>query len=175
MIDENRALALRNATAADVPVLGLLAMHVFIDTYAAAGIRADLAREALAVHGPEAFARNLADAALQVLVAERGDALLGFAETRRDAATCTVELTRLYVLPSAHRQGIASALLDAVEARERASAAAELWLTVWDGNAKARAFYAARGFAETGASNYEFEGRAYADIVCRKRLTNAAP
>lgn len=173
MTADLRAPALRPALASDAPALGLLAMHVFVDTYATAGIRADLAREALAVHGPEAFARNLADPALRVLVAEHGDAVLGFAETRRDAAAGAVELTRLYVLPSAHRQGIASALIDAVEARERASGAAELWLTVWDGNAKARAFYAARGFAETGSSSYEFEGRVYTDIVCRKRL--AAP
>lgn len=172
---ETRAIALRAGLASDAPALGLLAMHVFIDTYAAAGIRADLAREALAMHGPEAFARLLADASMQTVVAERGDAMLGFAETRRDAAAGTVELTRLYVLPSAHRQGIASALLDAVESRERASGAAELWLTVWDGNAKARAFYAARGFAETGASSYEFEGRVYTDIVCRKRLAGVAP
>lgn len=167
--------ALRLATAADASALGLLAMHVFIDTYAAAGIRADLAREALSVHGPDAFARHLADPALQVLVAERGDGLLGFAETRRAEAAGTVELTRLYVLPSAHRQGIATALLDAVEARERAAGSVELWLSVWDGNAKARAFYVARGFAETGATSYEFDGRVYEDIVCRKRLTSRAP
>jgi ribosomal protein S18 acetylase RimI-like enzyme len=79
------------------------------------------------------------------LGARRGGRLLGAVSFRR--AGGTVDIHRLVVDPGAFRGGVATALLDALEARE---AGATHW-TVGTGaaNAPARALYERRGFEAT--------------------------
>ena len=79
------------------------------------------------------------------LGARDGGELLGAVSFKR--AGGTVDIHRLVVDPGAFRRGIATALLDALEARERD---ATHW-TVGTGaaNAPARALYARRGFTAT--------------------------
>ena len=79
------------------------------------------------------------------LGARRDGRLVGAISFKRDGAT--VDIHRLVVDPAAFRGGVATALLDALEARE---AAAEHW-TVGTGaaNAPARALYERRGYAVT--------------------------
>jgi ribosomal protein S18 acetylase RimI-like enzyme len=79
------------------------------------------------------------------LGAHRDGRLVGAVSFKRDGAT--VDIHRLVVDPAAFRGGVATALLDALEARE---AAAEHW-TVGTGaaNAPARALYERRGYAVT--------------------------
>ncbi len=76
------------------------------------------------------------------LGARRDGRLVGAVAYMRDGGT--VDIHRLVVDPAAFRGGIATALLDALEARERD---AEHW-TVGTGaaNAPARALYERRGF-----------------------------
>jgi ribosomal protein S18 acetylase RimI-like enzyme len=79
------------------------------------------------------------------LGATRAGALVGAVSYRR--AGGAVDIHRLVVDPAAFRGGVATALLDALEARERD---AEHW-TVGTGaaNAPARALYERRGFEAT--------------------------
>jgi ribosomal protein S18 acetylase RimI-like enzyme len=79
------------------------------------------------------------------LGARRDGRLVGAVSYERDGAT--VDIHRLVVDPAAFRGGVATALLDALEARE---AAAEHW-TVGTGaaNAPARALYERRGYSVT--------------------------
>ncbi|HET8953182.1 MAG TPA: GNAT family N-acetyltransferase [Solirubrobacteraceae bacterium] len=79
------------------------------------------------------------------LGARRDGRLVGAISFKREGAT--VDIHRLVVDPAAFRGGVATALLDALEARE---AAAEHW-TVGTGaaNAPARALYERRGYAVT--------------------------
>jgi GNAT superfamily N-acetyltransferase len=71
---------LRAARPDDAPCIGLLAMQVFLDTYAGAGIRPDIVREVQAECAPEVYAERLADPATRIVLAERAGHLLGFAE-----------------------------------------------------------------------------------------------
>jgi GNAT superfamily N-acetyltransferase len=79
------------------------------------------------------------------LGAARAGALVGAVAYKRSAGT--VDIHRLVVDPSAFRGGVATALLDALEAREPD---AEHW-TVGTGaaNAPARALYERRGYEAT--------------------------
>ena len=79
------------------------------------------------------------------LGARRGGRLVGAVSFRR--AGGTVDIHRLVVDPGAFRGGVASALLDALEARE---AGATHWTVgTGAGNAPARALYERRGFETT--------------------------
>jgi ribosomal protein S18 acetylase RimI-like enzyme len=84
-----------------------------------------------------------------------------------------IELVRLYVQPQAQRSGVGTALLRQAEAIAVSAMAPALWLTVWEGNARALAFYARRGYADVGSSIYTFEGRHYGNRVFSKQLSAA--
>lgn len=151
---------------ADVLCVGVLAMQVFLDTYATGGIRPELAREALAAYSPEAFAPRLADRDVSFVLAETAGHMIGFAELHH-ASTCPaeasagVELVRLYVQQPFQRQGIGAELLRRAEQRARAAGADALWLSAWCGNERALAFYPAMGYKDVGHAEHVIEGRAY--------------
>ena len=103
------------------------------------------------------YERWLAEPRAFALVAERSCELLGYAmvHTRRGSPTWPLsepaaELETLAVLPSERRQGIGTALLDAVQAELAASGITALSLLVVAGNDEALRFYERYGF-ETAA------------------------
>ena len=175
--DTERRIEVRSAIGADAVAVAALAVQVFLDTYATDGVRPDLAREAFAAHSVEAFARRLAPGSdARVDLAVDGEHVLGFVET----ATVPIaplpglepglELRTLYVQPRFHRRGIGGALLAAADRRARVADAASTWLTVWEGNANARAFYARRGFGDVGETRHVFEGRAFDNRVMTRPI-----
>lgn len=59
-------------------------------------------------------------------------------------------LRQLYLEEAAKGTGLAQALFDAALTESRRRGVAELYLTVWVGNHRARRFYERRGFVEVG-------------------------
>jgi GNAT superfamily N-acetyltransferase len=174
------APSLRIGTGADAVVVSALAIQVYLDTYGPQGVTAELAREAFVVCSADAFRERLACPELRVYLAVREDRLLGFAEVRtapttppgRDAPG--IEVVRLYVQPSSQRQGLGATLLLEAERLAREWNPPMVWLTAWAGNARARSFYAARGFLDVGPTPYVFEGREYENRVLVKSLSPSA-
>jgi ribosomal protein S18 acetylase RimI-like enzyme len=84
------------------------------------------------------------------LGARRGGELVGAVSYKREGGT--VDVHRLVVDPAAFRGGVATALLDALDARE---ADATEWLVgTGEANAPARTLYERRGFAVTERREY---------------------
>lgn len=161
----------RPATPADALCVGVLAMQVYLDTYATEGIRPDIARDVLADYTPDVYARRLVRPDARTVLAERAGHLLGFAEVRLNQPcpvsdiACTVELDRLYVQRHVHRQGIGAALLRQAEAMAQQHGAGGLWLTAWSGNANALDFYPSQGYRAVGTALHWIEGQAYDNVV----------
>ena len=170
----------RTGTPDDALCISVLAMQVFLDTYAIDGLRNDIAREALAVYSPDVFAARLSQPAMHFLLAERYGYLLGFAEISlapappnpppNAAIVDGAELVRLYVQRPFKRMRLGGALLRQSEALAAESAANCLWLTAWSGNAAAQAFYAAAGYADVGATHYMIEGSPHENRIFMKTL-----
>jgi diamine N-acetyltransferase len=163
----------------DALCVGVLAMQVFLDTYATGGIRPELAREVLAGYAPEAFAARLADRDMSFVLAETAGHLIGFAELHL-ASVCPAdaragaELVRLYVQQPFQRQGIGAQLMKHAEQRARTAGADGLWLSAWCGNERALAFYPAMGYKDVGAAEHVIEGRAYANrLFLKSPLTSS--
>jgi diamine N-acetyltransferase len=169
-------ITLRAGTPEDATTISALAIQVFLDTYAPDGVRPDLAREALREYAAEAFDARLRETQRRFVLAERGTALLGFAELKlaNDAAPAGgamgAELIRLYVQPAAQGAGLGRQLIRAAEALASEAGLAALWLTAWDGNQRALAFYAREGYADIGATSYSFEGTSYGNRVLARDL-----
>jgi N-acetylglutamate synthase-like GNAT family acetyltransferase len=115
-------------------------------------------RDAILAH-PDAIEIPLCQLELgQVYVAERGNAIVGFAAilTRDDGDT---ELDALFVEPTMWRQGIGHRLVERCESAARALGSKALCVI---GNPHARDFYDASGFRKAGVQATRFgEGILY--------------
>ena len=173
---------IRAATAADAACLGVLATQVFLDTYATEGIH-----PAIAVEVQRSFSTATMRALIEhtdtvLRVAERQGHLIAFAQLTLGArqgvapslpslpSVLPAELDRLYVQEPVTGQGLGRALLGDAEAQASARGATSLWLTVWVGNARARAFYAALGYADVGQAWFEMDDLRHENRVLSKSL-----
>ena len=169
---------LRLASPPDAITVAALSVQVFLDTYATEGVRPDLAREAFSEYSTEAFAQRLGEANRAFILAESGAGLLGYAEVLLSPLTAPAErlsgaeLVRLYVQPAAQRIGIGRALLERTEQDVLAALIPSVWLTAWEGNVNARAFYARMGYADVGATTYSLQGHTHANRVFAKQLAD---
>jgi diamine N-acetyltransferase len=169
----------RPGVPADALCVGVLAMQVFLDTYATDGIRPDLAREALSIYSPEAFAARLADDEVSFVLAETAGHLIGFAELHHASACpadarATVELVRLYIQQPFQRRGVGAELMKHAEQRACTCGVDALWLSAWCGNERALAFYPAMGYKDVGHAEHVIEGHAYANRLFLKSLLSSS-
>jgi diamine N-acetyltransferase len=169
------SLEVLGASPSDAVTIAALATQVFLDTYATSGVRPDLAREAFHEYSEQAFSERLNDPKRNFLCAMQSGALVGFAELLIPAVSPVpgitgAQLVRLYVQPRAQRGGIGKVLVQDSERTAAAFGAQAIWLTAWEGNANALAFYPKMGYADVGATTYSFEDRTYGNRVFAKRL-----
>ena len=94
----------------------------------------------------EGFRDLILGGSAQVLVAESGNEVVGFAVTY--AAADEAEIANVAVSKPARRRGIGRALVDFVIADASRAGAVVIHLEVRESNAAARGLYAARGFLE---------------------------
>ncbi|HLP07767.1 MAG TPA: GNAT family N-acetyltransferase [Opitutaceae bacterium] len=164
-------LRFRPATIEDAAAIAVLATTVWIDTYCDAGIPRSFAEYVLREFTVAKTTELLASPANRLWLAEAEEGIVGFAHLRLHAPTehldaaQPAEVSRLYVLERFARRGIGRSLLE----RCRTSAAEEeanaLWLTVYSGNPRARAFYQRLGWRKIGDTTFVLDGQAYANEV----------
>ena len=173
-------LALREAVPEDALCLSVLAMQVFLDTYATDGIRPELAREVLTSYSQATFGDAIAHESNCVLVAELKSHLVGFAQitlaARHELATAGIqaELLRLYIQEPLTGARVGTQLLARAEQVAAEAGATVLWLTPWVHNLRARAFYAKRGYEDYGVTYFTFENESHENRVLAKVLNAGA-
>lgn len=164
----------RTATRADAARLAELGAQTFTDTFGHLYDPADLAIF-LKSHTSEAWAKELADPAFSVRIAELDSRLVGYAklgpphlpfEPRGEAA----ELRQLYVVEEMKGRGVARELMDWVLQRARDRRADHLYLSVFTDNHRARRFYEKMGFEAEGTYAFMVGNHADEDIVMRLKL-----
>ena len=168
---------LRQAEPFDALCLSVLAMQVFLDTYATEGIRAAIAREVLSSYSHEEFSKAIGSRGSHIAVAEVKGNMVGFAQVTFGArhelapAGTQVELLRLYVQEPFTGAKVGTKLLAEAESTASRSGASVLWLTPWVHNHRALAFYARRGYKDYGLTYFTFEGESHENRVLAKLLT----
>lgn len=174
------AVSLRQAMPQDTLCLCVLATQVFLDTYATAGIRPQLAREVLASYSEAVFAKAIEGDKEHITLAEHEGHLVGFCHLRLFAVHefappgVQAELFRLYVQEPFTGARIGTRLLEHAEQQAADEGASVLWLTPWTYNHRAMAFYSAHGYKDCGLSVFSFEGESHENRVYARTLTSPA-
>jgi len=141
---------IRAATPADADALGAMHAQAWTETYPGLVPDALFAEMTDPARRRAAWAHNLAEPLLPggMLLAMREAAILGFisvCRARDQALGAAGEVSGLYLLRRAQRQGIGRALLEAGARALHDAGCADAGAWALDGNEPARAFYAATG------------------------------
>lgn len=170
---------LRPALPDDALCLSVLAIQVFLDTYATEGIRPELAREVLSSYSQSTFAQAIAHSGTRIVVAECRGHMVGFAQVTLSAshelapAGPQAELLRLYVQEPFTGAKVGTKLLAHAEQSAALAGASVLWLTPWVHNRRALAFYARRGYQDFGLTVFTFEGESHENRVLAKSIASS--
>jgi len=164
-----------------LPALLPVARRIFIDTFAHRYDRDAFdafCDRTYAADGP--MARDFSDPAVRWRIALADGAPIGYAKLtplRAPAprpARNALELQQIYVLADWQGTGVARALMAWALATARGLGAGELYLTVFDHNARAKRFYARHGFEEVGRCTFVLGERVDDDRIWRRRLASPA-
>jgi ribosomal protein S18 acetylase RimI-like enzyme len=164
----------RDATAADAALMARLGPRAFTETFGHLYTPGNLA--AFLVNHSEANWRGeLDDPSFSVRLAEAGGEAIGFAKLGPpslpfEVGGPTAELRQLYVLKPWQGAGVAPALMAWAVDEARRRGAAQLFLSVFTDNHRARAFYARYGFEAVGVYAFMVGSHADEDIIMRLAL-----
>lgn len=129
----------------------------------------------------EKFSGYLADPDRVVLVARQADTIVGYAMLIRglpddpdvtQAVTTlpTMELSKIYVLPSSHGGAVSAALMTAALEHAADTGTQSMWLGVNEENKRAQRFYAKHGFAIAGTKSFRLGAGVEHDFVLTRTL-----
>jgi ribosomal protein S18 acetylase RimI-like enzyme len=153
-------LLIRRGVLGDAAALAELAARTFTDAFGSDNRPEDLQAHLACAYGVAQQSAELADPNIVTLLADRGGALIGYAQVRRHTVPACVtqdrpiELQRFYLDRSAHGTGVARELMSAVHETARELGGRHLWLGVWERNARAIAFYSKMGFTKVGSHHF---------------------
>jgi ribosomal protein S18 acetylase RimI-like enzyme len=150
----------RRGSVADAESLAVFAARLYVETFGAATSLEDLAQFLDRSYGPSKQAAELSDPAIITILGESGAELSSYAQVRRHSpppfvtGERPVELWRFYVDRRWHGRGVADALMSEVQSAARELKGASLWLSVWERNTRAIAFYTRFGFRDVGSQDF---------------------
>jgi ribosomal protein S18 acetylase RimI-like enzyme len=153
-------MKIRRADLTDAPCLAAFAARTFADTFGPENTAEDMAAHFASSYSEAHQGREIASPEIVTLLLEEDSALAAYAQVRRNDAPIepplesAVELWRFYVDRRWHGRGLAAPLMDAAKKAAGALGARQLWLSVWERNPRAVAFYTKSGFRIVGSKDF---------------------
>jgi ribosomal protein S18 acetylase RimI-like enzyme len=161
----------RRATADDNVLLAELGRQTFYETFARDNTPEDMAAYLASAFGPAIQAAELADPDTLFLLVEDHTQAVGYARLRNNrvipgiTGTRPLEIARFYARREWLGRGVGNALMRACLDAARAGGADQIWLDVWEHNARARAFYHKWDFVEVGKQTFQLGGDLQNDLI----------
>ena len=153
-------MVIYKASLDDAARLAEFAARTFEETFGTDNTAEDMARHRAASYGVAQQAAEIADPGVVTLLADDESQLAGYAQLRRNHAPveppldAAVELWRFYVDRPWHGRGVAAQLMAAVRDAAPALGGRQMWLSVWERNPRAIAFYTKSGFRIAGSKDF---------------------
>lgn len=171
-------LKARAALLSDAEAIAKLGGHVFADSFGHSVTPEDLQNFLTESYTPPAISAELSHQDKTTLVAiDDAGVIKGFATLARNSTeSCVenlddkVELQRLYVDVSAHRQGVGSLLVKSMEKIAKEEGFRNMWLGVWDENHKAMRAYEKWGYKVVGDHDFTIGSIVQTDFIMTKAL-----
>lgn len=172
---------LRTGRPDDAAPLAEFAAATFTEAFGADNDPDDLAQHLAKSFSPAVQEAQLRDPAYRTLLATSTelDELVAYAQVRLGTApSCvpegkSVELLRFYVAGSMHGRGLAQELMATVLADAVALGGDQVWLSVWEENPRALAFYTRQGFVDVGSADFWVGSDRQTDRILLRRLEGA--
>jgi GNAT superfamily N-acetyltransferase len=156
--------------------LNAMARQCFVETFGHQYSDADLATFLAEQYGPGGLLKDLADPAYHWRVAADDGRIAGYAKVgpvgvpAPEPKPGALELKQLYVLQPWHGVGVAAELMEWAIANARERGAPEMYLSVFDHNHRAKAFYARYGFADVGGCEFRVGNQIDDDRMWKRAL-----
>ncbi|MEP7343901.1 MAG: GNAT family N-acetyltransferase [Gemmatimonadaceae bacterium] len=153
-------MSIRPGVPSDATILAGFAARVFNEAFGQENRASDMEAHLAASYGEDQQGRELRDPSCVTLLIEDGGRLIAFAQVRQHqpplcvTGEAPIELYRFYVDRPWHGQGIAQWLMAAAQETARDLGGGTLWLTVWERNPRAIAFYTKCGYRDVGATDF---------------------
>lgn len=164
----------RDAEARDAAELAAFAERTFTETFGHLYPPEDLASYVEAKYRAHVMQDELADPESRYRLALRDGAIVGYCKMgivdMAVDATDALELHRLYVDSDVKGAGVAKTLMDEALAWARGKGARVMFLSVWENNTRAQAFYRRYGFEHVGEHKFMVGRVADRDFIWRLKL-----
>lgn len=153
-------VVIRRGNVADAADLATFAAKCFEETYSANNDPDDLRAHLDNSYGLAQQTAELADPLVFTILARLDGELVAYAQVRRNTPplcvthAAPIELHRFYVDQRAHGSGLASRLMQAVHQAVLEFQGRHIWLSVWERNPRAIAFYKKEKYADVGSTFY---------------------
>jgi diamine N-acetyltransferase len=171
--------SIRRAAPADAAALAEFAARTFRDTFDVFNTPEDMALYLASAYGPDLQGAEIRHPGILTLLAEDGRHLAGYAQLRDGPAPTSVtghapiELWRFYVDQAWQGRGVAQALMRATFEAATGRGARTVWLSVWDRNHRAQAFYRKCGFEDCGEKEFILGNDRQTDRVMARSLDSS--
>ena len=170
------AVRFRTATTDDTAALAAFSERVFRETFGPHNRPEDMDAYCSSAFSLAQQRRELEDPDRHIVLAMLAGELVGYAQLCAEPAPAFVtgeapiEIRRFYVDPRWHGCGHAHALMTEVMNAAQHRGARTLYLSVWDRNHRAIAFYAKYGFAHVGTKVFLLGADRQGDYVMMRPL-----
>ncbi len=154
------AVTICRGSVNDAAELAEFAARTFEEAFAAQNKPEDMRAHLSANYGLEQQAAELADPTVATILGRSNGEILAYAQVRRSTPppcvnnAAPVELHRFYVDRRAHGSGLASELMQEVHRAANEFEGRHIWLSVWERNPRAIAFYRKERFADVGSTYF---------------------
>ena len=169
--DRATIVSVRQGVPADAAMLAELGVRTFRQTYAATNAEQQLEAYVAEAYREDLQAAELADPTVTYLVAEVDRTPVGFVLVRTAEAPDPIrahdplQLERIYVDREHQGVGAGAALVRAVLDRAATGGHDVVWLTVWERNPAAIAYYRRWGFEQVGEVQFVLGTEQQTDLV----------
>jgi GNAT superfamily N-acetyltransferase len=169
-------ITIRPAVSSDASLLADLGARAFHDAFADDMPEEDLAAYLAASFTLDVLAAQIADKLALFLVAENGGEAIGYACLYpAEPPSCVtgpnpVYLARLYLLKAWYGRGAGSSLMKACLSEARQRGYQTMWLSSWEVNSRANAFYHKWGFEPVGNQDFWVGSDRQHDVILMRRI-----
>lgn len=153
-------ITIRRATLNDAAMLSQLGARLFEATFRGTCSEQDMQDQLAAYYNQQQVERELADQEDYFFLVSQSDEIAGYSRMKKGnppsevtGGRSAIELKRLYLDQRFHGLGLAQILMNHNLELARSIGCQRVYLSVWEFNDRAKAFYSKVGFRGTGIAN----------------------